>query len=89
MTINSDSPAGPPSPTTLADLVQLGRGCVVRVHGADEVADRLRELGLTAGTPVSFVRRAPLGDPLCFRFRGIELCLRRDEARRVEIAVAP
>jgi ferrous iron transport protein A len=72
-------------PPTLADLPRLGGGLVREVIGDDAVADRLRELGFTPGTPVQFVRLAPLGDPLCFRLRGTELCLRRREAARVTI----
>lgn len=73
------------NPPTLADLPRLRSGLVRDVVGDDAVADRLRELGFTPGTPVQFVRVAPLGDPLCFRLRGTELCLRRREAARVGI----
>jgi len=42
---------------------------------------RLRELGLVAGTRVTVVRRAPLGDPIEIELRGYRLCVRRDELR--------
>lgn len=67
-----------------------GRSCrVVRVVGEGPAADRLRELGFTGGTEVQFVRAAPLGDPLCFRLRGTELCLRSQEADMVEVEPVP
>lgn len=73
---------------TLNDLPRWGRGLVAGVRGEGPSADRLRELGFTPGTEVVFVRKAPLGDPLCFRVRGVELCLRREEAATVEIRPA-
>ena len=72
-------------PPTLTDLPRLGRGVVRHVAGDDATSSRLRELGFTPGTLVEFVRVAPLRDPLCFRLRGTELCLRRSEASRVGI----
>jgi len=44
---------------------------------------RLREMGLLAGTRVSLVRLAPLGDPLEIRLRGYHLTLRKTEAEHV------
>lgn len=44
---------------------------------------RLREMGLLAGTRVSLVRLAPLGDPLEIRLRGYHLTLRKSEADHV------
>ena len=82
-------PTAIPQAPTLADLPTLRRGRVVRVVLEGPVGARLGELGLTPGTKVSFVRTAPLGDPICFRLRGVELCLRRVDAARVEIEASP
>jgi ferrous iron transport protein A len=49
---------------------------------------RLREMGLLAGTPVTLVRTAPLGDPLEIKIRGYHLTLRKDEAEHVLVAPA-
>jgi ferrous iron transport protein A len=46
---------------------------------------RLLELGLVPGTPVTVVRRAPLGDPLEITLRGYALSLRRDEAALIMV----
>lgn len=37
---------------------------------------RLQDLGFVPGTPVTVVRRAPLGDPVEIELRGYRLCLR-------------
>ena len=52
-----------------------------------EAAQRLAELGLTAGVTVTVIRKAPLGDPLEVTIRGYELTLRKDEAVCVEVEV--
>jgi len=46
---------------------------------------RLREMGLLPGTSVTFVRAAPLGDPLEFKVRGYLLTLRREEADQITV----
>jgi ferrous iron transport protein A len=50
---------------------------------------RLREMGLLAGTQVTLVRTAPLGDPLEIKIRGYHLTLRKSEAEHVIIESAP
>ena len=60
---------------------------VQRVEGAPEVRRRLQEMGLIRGAPVTFVRAAPLGDPLEFRVRNCHLSLRRQDAEGVIVDV--
>jgi ferrous iron transport protein A len=40
-------------------------------------------LGLTQGTSVTVVRKAPLRDPAMYRFRDTSFCLRRAHAQHV------
>ncbi len=47
---------------------------------------RLRDLGITSGTPVTCVRRAPLGSPVVYRIGESDLCLRRALADLVVVA---
>jgi ferrous iron transport protein A len=49
---------------------------------------RLREMGLLAGTKLTLVRTAPLGDPLEIKFRGYHLTLRKSEAEHVLVEPA-
>ncbi|MEX2045087.1 MAG: FeoA family protein [Opitutus sp.] len=46
---------------------------------------RLREMGLLAGTRITLVRAAPLGDPLEIKVRGYHLTLRKSEAEHVVV----
>ena len=44
---------------------------------------RLREMGLLAGTRLTLIRTAPLGDPIEIKLRGYHLTLRKTEADHV------
>lgn len=62
----------------------VGASAVVREMPRSGTAFvRLREMGLLAGTRVSLIRLAPLGDPLEIRLRGYHLTLRKSEAEHV------
>lgn len=49
---------------------------------------RLREMGLIAGTKVTLVRTAPLGDPLEIKVRGYHLTLRKSDAAHILVEPA-
>ena len=69
--------------TPLSDL-QPGDRVIVRALPQDQLlAIRLREMGLLSGTEVTFVRKAPLGDPLEIKVRGYSLSLRSKDAAMV------
>ncbi len=73
------------SPQYLPEL-QPGQSCViVEVNPHSPVSRRLLDLGLLPRTPVSVIRRAPLGDPTIFELRGYRLCLRKQEASHIRI----
>ena len=51
-----------------------------------ETAHRMRCLGFEPGMSVTAVRRAPLGDPAIYRVCDAEICLRKAEACRIDVA---
>jgi ferrous iron transport protein A len=64
----------------------VGASAVVRdfpKNGAAFV--RLREMGLLAGTRITLIRTAPLGDPIEIKLRGYHLTLRKTEAEHVVV----
>ncbi|MFL0275187.1 ferrous iron transport protein A [Mycobacterium sp. SMC-19] len=81
------SPHRTESATVLADLVPGQQATITgaAVHAPQAVANRLRQLGFRAAARVDVIRRAPLGDPTIYRVQDTELCLRRREARLIEI----
>jgi len=69
----------------LSELTVGAGGTVKAVGGQGALRHRLLEMGLTPGTRVSVVRRAPLGDPMELRLRGYTLSLRAEEAAQIEV----
>ena len=78
----------PPTSVPLSDLPVGGRAFVVAVAGSPELAARLTALGFLPRTEVRCRRRAPLGDPRVYELRGTQLCLRRSEARNIQVEPA-
>jgi len=71
----------------LSDLA-VGASATVREFPKTGTAFvRLREMGLLAGTRVTLIRTAPLGDPLEIKLRGYNLSLRKSEADHVLVEV--
>ena len=69
-------------------VTQLGpgqAGTVSNIEGDFASSRRLFELGLVAGTPVQFIRRAPLGDPIELDIAGSRFSLRREVARLIAV----
>ena len=58
---------------------------IVEWDARDAAGRRLLDLGLVPGTPITLIRRAPLGDPCVYELRGYQLCLRRSEAQHVRV----
>jgi Fe2+ transport system protein FeoA len=69
--------------------LSVGASAVVREYPKTGPAFvRLREMGLLAGTRITLVRTAPLGDPLEIKLRGYHLTLRKSEAEHVVVEPA-
>lgn len=54
----------------ITDLKPCQKGTIALLRGSKKVIQRLSDLGLTSGTEVMLIRKAPMGGP-------IELCVRR------------
>lgn len=74
---------------TLAELTPNISARITDVQGNDAVAVRLMEMGLTDDEPIVMLGAAPLGDPLEYQLRGYRISLRRSEAERVLVELAP
>ena len=62
---------------------QSGQVEKIELEGATK--RRLIEMGITPGTRVGVLKRAPLGDPIEITVRGYELSLRKADAQMVEV----
>jgi len=70
----------------LQDL-RPGERATVTGYAGDDPAYRhkLLRMGLTKGTVITLVRKAPMGDPVEIALRGFNLTLRRQEAHALII----
>jgi len=71
----------------LSELKPGEKGVISKVVGDREVRRRLLDMGLTRGTEITVVRRAPLGDPVEFLLKGYNLSLRKRESENVYVFV--
>jgi Fe2+ transport system protein FeoA len=71
---------------TLDELKVGQSGTITGIEGEGPLVQRLMALGLLAGTAVRMTRRAIGGDPIEVEVMDYQLSLRRDEARRVQVA---
>jgi ferrous iron transport protein A len=69
----------------LSDLAIGASASVLSVHGSDEIAVRLMEMGIVPGVEIAAIGTAPLGDPIEYSLRGYRLSLRRAEAERIAV----
>lgn len=73
--------------TMTLDRIEQGQDAVIA--SVDCVEPSLRkhilDMGLTPGTEVTFVKCAPMGDPMEVRLRGYELTLRKEDAAHIKV----
>jgi len=71
---------------TLDKLSPGKSSVIISVGGHGALRRRLLDMGLTPRTVVTFVKAAPMGDPIVLNLRGYELTLRKEDAARIEIS---
>ena len=71
----------------LSELKPGEKGVISKVIGDREIRRRLLDMGLTRGTEIIVVRKAPLGDPVEFLLKGYNLSLRKKESENVYVLV--
>ena len=78
----------PESVPAVIPLAALAPGQSAVINAVDvpgEIGERLLEMGMTAGTSITLVRRGLWGDPMQVRIRGYMLTLRRAQAESVHV----
>lgn len=69
----------------LSEVEVGGSGVLQRLDLSEDVSDHLAHLGFLPGAEFKVLRRAPAGDPTVYRIDGVEVGLRRETARHIEI----
>ncbi|EGA68484.1 Fe2+ transport system protein A [Vibrio sinaloensis DSM 21326] len=72
-------------------LSQLQQGQQATITGFNELSNDVRKklmvMGLLPKTPVTLIRRAPMGDPLQVEVRGVSLAVRENIANSITVEV--
>ena len=70
---------------TLKEL-KIGQTAVIdRVGGEGRLRQHFLDMGVIPGAEVTFVKTAPMGDPMQLRIHGYELTLRLDDAMKIDV----
>ncbi|WMT82817.1 hypothetical protein TEMA_33090 [Terrisporobacter mayombei] len=68
---------------TVYDLKVGQSGTINNIDGDEKLAKRLLALGCIANTEIEIKKIAPLGDPIIVNFRGLNLALRKSDAKSI------
>ena len=69
----------------LSDLKQGQTGTIRQVGGGGQLRQHFLDMGLIQGTEITYIKAAPMGDPIEYRIWGYELTLRKDDGTKIEI----
>ena len=69
----------------LRDLNIGETGVVTHVGGSGALRQHFLDMGIIPGTEITFVKYAPMGDPMQFTVHGYELTLRVDDAKQITV----
>ena len=70
---------------TLKSLADGKSGIVEKIELSGATKRRLIEMGITPGTKITVLKRAPLGDPIEILLRGYSLTIRGTDAEQIQI----
>lgn len=69
----------------LSELKQGQTGRICSVGGSGQLRQHFLDMGLIQGTEITYIKAAPMGDPIEYRIWGYELTLRKDDGAQIEI----
>ena len=72
----------------LADLKVGQKARVLKLNEENKAIRRhLLDMGITRGVKITIKKVAPMGDPIDLQLRDYELCLRKEDLRKIEVEV--
>lgn len=70
----------------LKSLADGKSGIVEKIELTGATKRRLIEMGITPGTRITVLKRAPLGDPIEILLRGYSLTIRGTDAEQIQVS---
>lgn len=72
----------------LADLKVGQRAKVLKLNEKDKAIRRhLLDMGVTKGVKITIKKIAPMGDPIDISLRDYDLCIRKEDLKKIEVEV--
>lgn len=72
----------------MSDLVVGQKARVLKLNEDDKAIRRhLLDMGVTRGVEITIKKIAPMGDPIDISLRDYELCIRKEDLRKIEVEV--
>ena len=72
----------------LSELKVGQRAKVLKLNEENKAIRRhLLDMGITRGVEITIKKIAPMGDPIDFQLRDYELCLRKEDLKKIEVEV--
>ena len=72
----------------LSDLKVGQKAKVLKLNEQNKAIRRhLLDMGITRGVEITIKKVAPMGDPIDLQLRDYELCLRKEDLRKIEVEV--
>lgn len=72
----------------LSDLNVGQKAKVLKISESNKVIRRhLLDMGITRGVEITIKKIAPMGDPIDLSLRDYELCIRKEDLRKIEVEV--
>lgn len=72
-------------------LSELSVGQIARVINLKEdnkaIRRHLLDMGITRGVEIKIKKVAPMGDPIDLQLRDYELCIRKEDLKKIEVEV--
>ena len=72
---------------SLSDLKIGQSGVIQSISGNEKLAKRLLALGCLEGTEVKLKASSPFKDPLIITFRGFDLAIRKNDAKKYNFSL--
>lgn len=69
----------------LSELKKNQTGKIISVGGDGALRQHFLDMGVIPGTEISYIKSAPMGDPIEYRIWGYELTLRIEDGAEIEI----
>ncbi len=72
---------------TLNEIKKGDTALIKTVGGEGALRQHFLDMGVIPGATITFVKTAPMGDPMELRIHGYELTLRIDDAKQIEVEI--